>query len=268
METKTNFSALYEDLLANEKQDDYVFNIGNSSFTLRDLKLLTSIPHVSYKKIARLLNIPQTRLKYLINLYNLTNRDRALEINPKMKIPIGGTKLIEFGDLISLISWFSNEEVANILKIDLHDLSLILRCFDLDDDKIKDVIIREFKQATIERNYLKTTYFTFDGHKKWKLFHRTIVEKHIGRLLKKGETVHHIDCNKINNNISNLFLCSSQDHTLLHKELENIGRLLFNLGYVKFVDGHYVLDISRLDENLLYEYGKTELNKEDILAEV
>jgi Holliday junction resolvasome RuvABC DNA-binding subunit len=52
----------------------------------------------------------------------------------------------------------------------------------------------------------------------WVLEHHLVVENKIGRKLKEGETVHHIDFNKKNNDISNLFLFHSQRE---HKSFEN-----------------------------------------------
>ena len=42
------------------------------------------------------------------------------------------------------------------------------------------------------------------------LEHRYVMERHLGRKLKRKERIHHIDGDKLNNNISNLILCSSQ----------------------------------------------------------
>ena len=46
--------------------------------------------------------------------------------------------------------------------------------------------------------------------------HILVVEKEIGRFLNKGEVVHHIDGNKLNNNIENLKLMSDYEHRKLH----------------------------------------------------
>lgn len=49
--------------------------------------------------------------------------------------------------------------------------------------------------------------------------HRVVMERHIGRRLKKGEIVHHIDRNKKNNEIKNLLLLKSQsEHFKLHRK--------------------------------------------------
>lgn len=48
--------------------------------------------------------------------------------------------------------------------------------------------------------------------------HRVVMERHIGRALTRGEVVHHIDGNPLNNDISNLQLLPSQaEHMKLHR---------------------------------------------------
>ena len=47
--------------------------------------------------------------------------------------------------------------------------------------------------------------------------HRVIAEQMLGRKLKKGEIVHHIDGNKMNNDSKNLMVLKSQaEHARLH----------------------------------------------------
>lgn len=48
------------------------------------------------------------------------------------------------------------------------------------------------------------------------LAHRLIVEKMIGRRLKRGEQVHHKDGDRLNNQESNLLVCASQLHHYVH----------------------------------------------------
>ena len=59
--------------------------------------------------------------------------------------------------------------------------------------------------------------------------HRYIMEKAIGRKLKKGEVVHHIDGNTLNNNLSNLALMSNGQHTTFHCK----GRTWKHRGVIK-----------------------------------
>ena len=76
-----------------------------------------------------------------------------------------------------------------------------------------------------ESGYLKK----YIGGGKYKYLHRIVVEKHIGRDLIKTEKVHHIDMNKLNNNIDNLHLCSSyKEHSGCHISLQQSGLKFFN----------------------------------------
>lgn len=58
--------------------------------------------------------------------------------------------------------------------------------------------------------------------------HRLVMEKKIGRYLKKEEVVHHIDGNRSNNKTENLQLCASaSEHSRLHhgiRERDSLGR--------------------------------------------
>ena len=50
--------------------------------------------------------------------------------------------------------------------------------------------------------------------------HQLVMEEHIGRYIKRGEVIHHIDGNKSNNNIDNLLLLSNSEHIKLHALLK------------------------------------------------
>lgn len=54
--------------------------------------------------------------------------------------------------------------------------------------------------------------------------HQLVMEQHIGRPLRPGEVVHHIDGDKTNNDIKNLMLLSNEDHAKLHMYLRKIKK--------------------------------------------
>ena len=78
---------------------------------------------------------------------------------------------------------------------------------------------------------------TIKGKNKGIRYHREVVEKHIGRKLTQKEVVHHIDENRLNNNISNLMLFKTTgEHGKYHKALRGGG--IFNHG-ITFKDGDW-----------------------------
>ena len=72
--------------------------------------------------------------------------------------------------------------------------------------------------------------------------HRLVVEKKIGRYLKKDEIVHHIDFNRSNNNINNLYLYKNHsDHFKGHSTINNLISVLMKRKIIKFKNGKYEL---------------------------
>ncbi len=70
--------------------------------------------------------------------------------------------------------------------------------------------------------------------------HRLVMEKFLGRVLLSSEIIHHIDGNKQNNAISNLFLAETNSkHQLAHSSMEPIIYKLYADGKIIFEDGIY-----------------------------
>lgn len=88
------------------------------------------------------------------------------------------------------------------------------------------------KNYFLGKNKTGRPYIVEDGSKK--LLHRHIMEVNLGRKLMYDEVVHHIDGNKLNNNINNLFLCSGIEHCKIHGSLNKMLRQLYELKYIGF----------------------------------
>ena len=77
----------------------------------------------------------------------------------------------------------------------------------------------EYMKKSTPNGYIKI--LTDDG---WKMEHIFIVEKFIGRELNDKEVVHHIDENKLNNDINNLVIFPNvKEHSHFHRQIKQFG---------------------------------------------
>jgi hypothetical protein len=66
------------------------------------------------------------------------------------------------------------------------------------------------------------------------LQHIIVIENNIGRKLLENEVVHHIDGDKLNNNINNLDICTILEHNNCHAKAEQIVFELYKNGTVGY----------------------------------
>lgn len=73
--------------------------------------------------------------------------------------------------------------------------------------------------------------------------HTLVYEKNTGYLPKKGEVIHHIDIDKLNNDFSNLYLCGNKEHLEIHRSIEKLIKPLLEKKIIGFKKGgYYVID--------------------------
>lgn len=64
--------------------------------------------------------------------------------------------------------------------------------------------------------------------------HQIVAEQMLGRKLKKGEVVHHINGDKGDNRQENLLVATRQEHNRIHGQLEGLAFLLFQKEVILF----------------------------------
>ena len=83
---------------------------------------------------------------------------------------------------------------------------------ELNAKRMTPEVRRKLRSAHLGKGLQKTYEKTYGVHT-----HRVLAEKMIGRKLKKGEVVHHIDGNHRNNSPENLMVLKNQkEHAELH----------------------------------------------------
>ena len=94
----------------------------------------------------------------------------------------------------------------------------------------------KYRQSTNKYGYKKS-------QGKYTVEHREIAEKIIGRDLRSGEVVHHINLDKLDNSESNLYVCKDySEHASAHQQLGRIAGELVKLGIIGFKDGKYYIN--------------------------
>ena len=100
--------------------------------------------------------------------------------------------------------------------------------------------------------YMIRRYRPIPGKPRIKEFyHRYVMEKHLGRKLLNTEHVHHIDMDKLNNNISNLWITSLRGHLDSHHSTNKLIKPLLEEEIIGFNrnDGKYYLIKTRKENN-------------------
>jgi len=83
--------------------------------------------------------------------------------------------------------------------------------------------------------------------------HVVVMERKLGRALTKGEVVHHIDGDKTNNKLSNLWLTTYAGHRKAHVSLQALGYRLVRAGLVRFDRRSGIYRVKKELEELIHE---------------
>lgn len=71
------------------------------------------------------------------------------------------------------------------------------------------------KTIRLDRNKVKRMWIKIAEPNKWEEYAKFIWKKHFGKILKE-DVIHHIDGNRLNDNISNLIALPRKDHPIFH----------------------------------------------------
>jgi hypothetical protein len=78
------------------------------------------------------------------------------------------------------------------------------------------------------------------GSGRWALQHVIAAERMLGRKLRVGEVVHHIDGDRANNASRNLFVCCDRSHhNAVHASQDQVLRVMLRAGLVRFKGDRY-----------------------------
>jgi hypothetical protein len=203
-----SYKKLYEEIVKNNKtyrelQDEYIYN------------------ERLFSKLAKEYNIPK-------NYQNI--RRNAIQYHVKN---------------------FDLEEIIYLYKEEFLSLRAIGTIFECEHGVIRNILVKnniEIRPFNDKHYYINRSksfetrcldsggYVIVNGKRK----HRIVMEQYLGRELLPKEQVHHIDMNKQNNSLSNLFLfCNSNFHNLYHGYIRRnkyIAPDMFMQEYEKFYE--------------------------------
>lgn len=98
----------------------------------------------------------------------------------------------------------------------------------------------QVKGYRIERGYRYIFKPDYPGSNNgWVREHQFVYETETGTPIPKGYRIHHIDMDKQNNMMSNLYLCTNKKHSDAHNSLNMIIKQLMEKGVIGFADGKY-----------------------------
>jgi HNH endonuclease len=90
-------------------------------------------------------------------------------------------------------------------------------------------------KRTDKRGYVIIGRYHPDNTKERSMYEHTwVMEQYLKRSLNPGESIHHIDGNKSNNDINNLYLCDNSKHRQAEYSLQRLIPNLLQKGVISF----------------------------------
>ena len=164
------------------------------------------------------------------------------------------------------------QQISNEQKIPYHKIRLALIEF--------KIPIRNNNKGKNHPNWkggrsLNKTYKTQNTSRGFIPIYIIKTEKKLGRNLNSNEVVHHIDNNKRNDNLHNLYLCKNRSqHAKIHSQFnaiaQSIAMNLYDLHLIKFnrILGKYYIDQDEFKEEFskyFKEKNYDEIRKMDLM---
>jgi predicted DNA-binding protein YlxM (UPF0122 family) len=148
----------------------------------------------------------------------------------------------------------SSLEIAKQCNVSKQTIQFYLKLYNIPIRSLKEATKLKFEKkyslpSDYELYYRKGYAFIKLPEGNNKPYHVWLMEQHLKRKLLQHERIHHIDGNKLNNELNNLFLCKNiSEHRTLHYEIEKVAFKLIERNIIYFDKKEKIYKIS---ENLL-----------------
>jgi hypothetical protein len=193
-------------------------------YDYKNLKSLYEDQQLEPIEIAKIIGCKWRQIYFQLHKQGISIRGRKASAKKRIQ-----SKYAELKDKVEAMINDKNTvpDIAETLGLSLTRVRSIMSAYNLSKTK------REWAKKEKHPNW-KGGYKSFHGYIRIQAkdhphvasdgyipLHRKIVEDSIGRYLRPDETVHHIDGDKANNDISNLMILSPQDHLIRTKICAN-----------------------------------------------
>ena len=93
----------------------------------------------------------------------------------------------------------------------------------------------KFKPYKVSKEGYEYVNYWEDGKRKHMDRQRFVMQKYMGRkLCPKTERIHHIDMDKLNNNLDNLWICNNSKHMIAHHSMNTLVAQFMKMDLVGF----------------------------------